>query len=142
MTPTCRGHHAKHLHLNTGVAGVEINAEEAIKVLSKALRKIWDVGSLSQIRVDALGPAPTAAAPENGGILPHWALLADCVIPLACVPAGREHVLMPMVARAALFLAYLHFDGEGTKADPGEACRLFKLATACGSKEAEGVLGW
>jgi TPR repeat protein len=39
-------------------------------------------------------------------------------------------------------LGFLIFDGEGTKADPNEAVRLFKVAKACGSVEGEKALGW
>jgi TPR repeat protein len=39
-------------------------------------------------------------------------------------------------------LGYLHYDGEGVKTDLAEACQMFKLAAACGSKEGEQVLGW
>lgn len=105
-------------------SGTDVDAEESLKWLTKALKKILAVSSLSKICADALAPLQLAAKAR------------------AFVPPGQELVMLRMIERAALVLGYLHHDGEGTKADPGEACRLFRLAAACGSREGERVLGW
>ena len=105
-------------------SGIDVDAEESLKWLIKALKKVLEVNSLSQLQAGALAPLQLATKAR------------------AFVPPGQELVMLRMIERAALVLGYLHHDGEGTKADPGEACRLFRLAAACGSREGERVLGW
>lgn len=48
------------------------------------------------------------------------------------------------LARASLVLGYLYFDGEGSArgSDKEQAVRLFRVAAANGSQEAQDVLGW
>ncbi len=133
-----------------------MDVDGAYRWLSKALKKLMVVSSLSQIRVEPPKPRSVAPVPEPGQEPAHPAAgagvdaggtdadsaPATCPVPSTCIPPGQAAVILPMIARAAVVLGYLHFDGEATRADAGEACRLFKLAAACGSREGERVLGW
>ena len=117
-------------------ADVLVDSEEAIRLLSKALKAYWAVENLSQIPLeDTMGgqqiqsmPHPMSAVVQEPRVIP--------------TDESEPCALRPMVSRAALILGYMHLDGEGTKVDHGEACRMFKLSACFGSKEGESVLGW
>ena len=129
-------------------AGVELDSEEALKWLSKAIKSILAVNSFTQIKVEAVVPKVPLQAPsqEEDPVCfdppppPISRFVSEAVS--SVVPVGLEPVLLQMLARSAVVVGYLFHDGEGTKADPSEAVRLFRLAAACGSREGERVLGW
>ena len=101
------------------------------------------VSSFSQMRVDVTAKPAMQQEEQDVAASERPAVSAAVIEAAACiVSAGEEAVLLPMLARSAVVLGYLFLDGEGTKADQGEACRLFRLAAACGSREGERVLGW
>ena len=121
-----------------------MDSEEALRLLTKALKTFWAVDALSQI------PLKEATGGQNAhefAAVSSSTTSRDLPVPCSMIPsAGGPGIdllaLLPMVSRAALILGYMHLDGEGTKADPGEACRMFKLSAGCGSNEGESVLGW
>ncbi|GAX77472.1 hypothetical protein CEUSTIGMA_g4916.t1 [Chlamydomonas eustigma] len=133
------------LAMYQGAKGVELDVEDACMWLTKALKRIFAVNNLSQIRLDVLrSPGAVVQQHEQPNLSArttpaHW--IAN-TLEMMDLEEEQLAALLPMVSRAAVVLGYQHYDGEGVKTDLAEACRMFKLAAACGSKEGEQVLGW
>lgn len=88
-------------------AGIEPDADGAFMMLSKALKKVFNVSSLSQIQVDskAAPEAPAGQQEEAGATAASAPASMTRLVErmqLSSVPPGQAAALMQLVARAAV----------------------------------------
>ncbi|KAG2443070.1 hypothetical protein HYH02_009484 [Chlamydomonas schloesseri] len=146
-----------------GSHGMQSDPEAAHMWLSRAVRHILQVDSLSAIQLDeqhgsgggagsggggAGGGAPAGAVGAAGGTGAGGAGGQPRVsLRMRRKLAALDPTLLRMLGWSSIVLGYLEFDGVAGRSvwgmgDRSEAVRLFRLAEGCGCNEAAAVLGW
>eukprot|EP00198_Chlamydomonas_reinhardtii_P013999 XP_001703336.1 predicted protein [Chlamydomonas reinhardtii] len=148
-----------------GSHGMQPDPEAAHMWLSRAVRHILQVDSITAIQLDEQhggsgpgGGAPAAAPAGGAGVAgaagggaasaaggaggqPRVSLRMRRKL------ASLDPTLLRMLGWSSIVLGYLEFDGVAGRSvwgmgDRSEAVRLFRLAEGCGCNEAAAVLGW
>lgn len=104
-----------------GLMGQPQSSEDAAMWLGRAVKQLADC-----LRLAGDGSPLVPLAADGSALLPPLTSLEDC---------------RRLLAQAAHALAWLYWDGDGTKQDTAAAIRHFKMAARCGDHAAETMLG-
>lgn len=112
--------------------------------MSLRLEELWQLRQRQQAAAAAQASSTPSPRGPSSSSSPSASSSSSSPAPMAASAVDYgDPQLEPMLASAAVMLAFMYLDGEGgLRVDTVTAIKLFRLAVLCGSREAARVLCW